>query len=1274
MERFEHIRELGRGGMGSVRLVFDRLRGEGLAQKRVLGHQAEAVMRFKREFRAVEALAHPRLVRLYELGEDEEGLYFLMEALDGTDLVSYCRSDEGALVDVESGPMVRADAYAQTEDVAAPTASPMALAETMVQAEAAETRPMGFDVEAVEVEGRRDEGLRRGRPPHLNYGRLRHVLPQLFEALAFLHDQGLVHRDLKPANIIICRDGSLKLLDFGILGEKGDEGDRLAAGTVGYISPEQLREQPPHPSNDLYALGAILFELVSGHLPHESHDARRTMLLQLQQDAPRLDEVVDGAPAVLVEACAGLLSRDPGVRPGLAELGRSLLPGLGAPRWIRPAGPARKEVIVGRVEERAMLEGVLVELRNGKFVTLALMGASGTGKSALAQWTAQEARAGSMEVVFGRGRANDRVPFNVFDGVIDGVATLMKSRGASFFGSSHIVGLRRVARAAFPVFDLEDDLSDSTGLGRRIVFDAVSRLLEEVAAEVGGLLIVLDDVQWADRDCLALIEHVATLAPARVGIVATLRNDVEDEGKVLEGLEALGTRMVELCPLGEEELVEIIETNLALEASSSGLDRQVGGDVVRDLARHCQGRPFLAEIAGRALRLEEKGFDLGRQAGEEGVLLEAVARMVQGLGEEERRLLTLLVTADEWLTLETFRELTSFELGPLDEMIARMAGRGLLRVAGTFGLSRAVDFYHDLVRRASSEGIDEEERRRAHGLHAHRLEVHQGPSHRLVRHLIGAGDRIQAAHHAREAAEEARRKRAYGLAVEMYRVALGHDEGDRAELLEALAHALESSGRYQEAAKCWGELAELSEEQDRVNALISRAHALLAADEVALGQRQLVEVGRLRGEPMVLVKWWHKLVAGLRFLKGPGMPSVASTPALLEDKGDTSGRGPGMGSGAEQDIRLGTMIGYFDPLEGVVYLLRARRSFEGRGQLREAAWCNYLLAYFAMHGTRKARGERLARRYVEVANRQAALGQGEDEHFQIELFPAFLEGVLAQRQGRWREGAEVLDGVLEGFAARNITGTFEHLMVHLHRAQIDFFAQDIKGFEVSLEQFRRVARDTGDSAMRSHIVFLEALQLCLQGRFEEGCVLLEPLMARLAAAPPTFQHGLVHVFYAMERLYLSDGRERRRELAKMLHEHRYFRFMDFMYSGWFASICALTEANALRSGDPDASARRVAHWASIAEGCPGLNKLGAMRALAYAADATGAPERALALLEEAEQAAREAGLPLDEAIAMYGRGRRLGGEEGERLVAAARAMMEARGVSIALLEEDYGLR
>jgi len=129
-----------------------------------------------------------------------------------------------------------------------------------------------------------------------------------------------------------------------------------------------------------------------------------------------------------------------------------------------------------------------------------------------------------------------------------------------------------------------------------------------------------------------------------------------------------------------------------------------------------------------------------------------------------------------------------------------------------------------------------------------------------------------------------------------------------------------------------------------------------------------------------------------------------------------------------------------------------------------------------------------------------------------------------------------------------------------------------------------------------------------------------------------------------------------------------------MYGGAFAMIGALLEANALRSGAPDARHDSMERYARVVDTTPPLAAGASWRARAYAADAAGQPHVALALLERAEHVATRYGRRLDAAIAKWQRGRRIGGDAGAASCREAEAIVTDAGATHALLAEDVALR
>jgi hypothetical protein len=167
------------------------------------------------------------------------------------------------------------------------------------------------------------------------------IIEQACEGLYYAHRHGVVHRDVKPGNLLRSLEGEIKLADFGIA--KATEQSSITQvgsvlGTAAYLAPEQARGEEAGPPADLYALGVVAYQLISGRLPYEATSLTELALKQQQEEPPMLDTQVAAASPELAETVAIALALDPRDRYRNArEMGRAV---SDAQRGIAPVEPA----------------------------------------------------------------------------------------------------------------------------------------------------------------------------------------------------------------------------------------------------------------------------------------------------------------------------------------------------------------------------------------------------------------------------------------------------------------------------------------------------------------------------------------------------------------------------------------------------------------------------------------------------------------------------------------------------------------------------------------------------------------------------------------------------------------------------------------------------------------------------------------------------------------------------------------------------------------------
>jgi predicted ATPase len=348
---------------------------------------------------------------------------------------------------------------------------------------------------------------------------------QAARALAAAHAAGVVHRDIKPANLMVRGDGLLKVLDFGLArrlptgaakgptppGPATDPGTRV--GTVLYMSPEQARAEAVGPASDIFSLGLVLYELVTGQHPFLA-DSGTAVLHAIVTQTPvppaRLNPEVTAPLEALIQR---MLAKDLRLRPTAVEVDVALT-GLAQTKPSRPdrplAGPGHRPT-VGRRQERAALRAGFESAAAGQGLVLCVTGEPGLGKTTLVEDFLEELASRGPIAGLARGHCSERLAgTEAYLPFLEALDSLLQGDGAAAAQAMKLLApswyVQLVPLAADDP-SLAGGLAEAKGASQERRKRELGVFLHELARQ-RPLVIFLDDVHWADPSSVDLLAYL----------------------------------------------------------------------------------------------------------------------------------------------------------------------------------------------------------------------------------------------------------------------------------------------------------------------------------------------------------------------------------------------------------------------------------------------------------------------------------------------------------------------------------------------------------------------------------------------------------------------------------------------------------------------------------------------------------------------------------------------------------------------------------------------
>ena len=837
-DRFELKERLGAGGMGVVYSAYDKVRKTKVALKTIRSPSSDLLLRLKNEFRAMQDVSHTNLVGLGELFEADGAWFFTMDLVDGVDFVNWVRMRGQLEVDVSgtgSGKGQPRKHFERAVTQLAPSSDSLASLVKDIKpgsSGSGGTIPglgsSGSDSNSP-IPGLGSSGGGKGRSRvrssvgsdvTVTYDeeRLRSGIVQLADGLMALHESRRVHRDIKPSNILVSREGQVIILDFGLVREKDAEYSTgpFPVGTAAYMAPEQAASREVGPPADWYAVGVLLYECLTGQLPFTGAPLQ-IMMEKQTDDPPRPSEITPGVPADLDALCAALMQYEPDDRPTGSKVMQLFGSEDGSPTRRRMVTtPSRRNIFVGRERELTVLRQVYEDDKSVGPVAVLLYGPSGVGKSELQRQFVRQLRAQEPRLIplVGRCLEHELVPYKALDGVVDSLSEALgrmpKDQVLQVL-PRHADVLARV----FPVLERVVVSYQITRIrqeslepheARSMAFRALKALLAHLA-DIHPVLVVIDDIQWADADSKTLLEALLTGSDAPAfTLLATLRTptDKEEARQLVAASEKIfpcRTERIALGGLADTEARELATRLLTLGTDDPSKESSRADMITAE----AQGHPlFVHELVRHAHSLDADQHD---HRGQLLRLDDAIYERVSDLDRPLRELVEVVALGGRPIPQEVVMHATEQEPGGLARNLSVLRVGNLVRSGGVKP-GDVLEPYHDRVREAVTARLTDAVRKGWHKKLSVALEAlgHTEPE-LMAFHLEGAGEQMRAARYAAEAAGQAAEALAFGRAARLYRLALANwpeDEDEkRRQLWIDLGEALAAMGHSAEAAEAY---------------------------------------------------------------------------------------------------------------------------------------------------------------------------------------------------------------------------------------------------------------------------------------------------------------------------------------------------------------------------------------------------------------------------------------------------------------------------------------
>ena len=728
------------------------------------------------------------------------------------------------------------------------------------------------------VEGGSVADLLKSADKHrLSFDQVIRIGSQICQALVHCHSQGIIHRDLKPGNVWLTQDGDAKLGDFGLAASADFSRITLEGalvGTVVYMPPELMLGHQAEPRSDLYSLGVMLYEVVTGRPPFMGDQFVAIISQHINSPPVAPSWHNPDVPQALETLILRLLAKTPVERPAsAAEVAKALaaidssapaLADRAVPQDAKSLSRLAGGVFIGREQETKELRVALNDTLAGKGRLFMLVGEPGSGKTRMAEQLAIYARLCNAQVLIGGCYEGEGAP--AFWPWLQIVRCYALERKPEELLSIMGPGAADIAQVVSDIRERLPDLPSPPSLepeqARFRLFDSVTTFLKN-ASRLQPLVIILDDLHWADKPSLLLLQFLAReLKDSCILVIGTYRDmELGRQHPLSQTLgelsrQGLSGRII-LRGLTEPDVARFIEMTTGIQPPEK---------LVKAVYLQTEGNPFfLCEIVRLLVVEGQWEYPKARTSSSvripEGVR-EVIGRRLDQLSDKCNQILTIASVIGREFSLEALEPLSAISADQLLEILDEaLAARVINEVPELIG---NYSFAHALIRETLYEEISLARRVRLHRrigevleqVHNNSLESHLTELAYHFHQASPGGDLDKAIDYSIKASKRAISQLAYEEAVKHYEHVLQAlelkepiDEERCCEILLAFGDAQKKAGNTAKARESFLQAADLARKLQASESLARAALGIEKGLSAAIGKVDEVQV-RLLNEAL----------------------------------------------------------------------------------------------------------------------------------------------------------------------------------------------------------------------------------------------------------------------------------------------------------------------------------------------------------------------------------------------------------------------------------------